>query len=192
MLRNKIGDEHWWAGIRSYYRKYINSHATTDNFQDEMEAACECSLDAFFDQWLYQRGDAVLSGEWHFDDARQYASKCRWTRRETTITRFRFDVEIGLYGADDVLPDIHTMTFSAGKRPTVDPADSKPARVVDRPANRPAGPVDSFGDIEMRKCTGLWPCTALPLLQAFAQDNEFQADFPADEFSSAARRSTKR
>ena len=129
MLRNEVGDEKWWAGIRSYYRKYINSHATTDDFRDEMEAACECSLSAFFDQWLYQRGDAVLNGEWHFDSAGNTV-EVSVTQAGNDNHAFSFDVEIGLYGADDVVPVIHKLPFTDGSGRLSIPRTSKPARVV--------------------------------------------------------------
>ena len=129
MLRNRIGDESWWAGIRSYYRRYINSHATTDDFREEMEAACQCSLEAFFDQWLYQRGDAVLSGEWHFDETSKTV-EVMLTQSDTDSHAFSFDIEIGLFAADDVLPEIHTMNFSAGNGRLTIPRDNKPARIV--------------------------------------------------------------
>ena len=130
MLRNRIGDESWWSGIRSYYRRYINSHATTDDFRREMETACQCNLEAFFDQWLYQRGDAVLGGEWQFDETSKTV-EVSLVQSETDSHAFSFDVEIGLFAADDdVVPQIHTMDFSAGKGQLTIPQNEKPVRVV--------------------------------------------------------------
>ena len=64
MIRNEIGDEAWWAGIRNYYRKYMNSNATTDDFRVEMEGVCNCNLKPLFAQWLYQGGNILMNGEW--------------------------------------------------------------------------------------------------------------------------------
>ena len=94
-----------------------------------MEIACQCKLEAFFDQWLYQRGDAVLGGEWHFDETSKVV-EVSLAQSDIDSHAFSFDVEIGLFAADDVLPEIHTMNFSAGKGQLTVPQDSKPARVV--------------------------------------------------------------
>ena len=38
-LRGIVGDETFWAGIRSYYRAHQDGHATTADFRGEMERA---------------------------------------------------------------------------------------------------------------------------------------------------------
>ncbi|MEJ0034143.1 MAG: M1 family metallopeptidase [Bacteroidota bacterium] len=55
-LRGMMGDDKFWKGVRSYYRKYMNSNATTADFRREMEEASGLDLATFFDQWLYKPG----------------------------------------------------------------------------------------------------------------------------------------
>lgn len=69
MLHGIIGDEAFWKGIRSYYARYRNSNASTDDFRREMEAASGLELSWFFDQWLTRGGHPVVRAQWRYDDA---------------------------------------------------------------------------------------------------------------------------
>ena len=53
MLRKRMGDEAFWAGIREYYATYFNQTATTDDFMRAMELASGLDLEMFAEQWLY-------------------------------------------------------------------------------------------------------------------------------------------
>ncbi len=63
MLCQHVGEEAFHAGIRNYYRRYINDHATTNDFRKEMEQASGQNLKPFFDQCLYQGGNIKLKGK---------------------------------------------------------------------------------------------------------------------------------
>lgn len=69
MLRGVIGDTAFWTGIRDYYRRYQNRHATTADFQRAMEAASGQELGWFFDQWLTRGGMLKLRVGWSYDSA---------------------------------------------------------------------------------------------------------------------------
>jgi len=69
MLRQRMGDERFWAGIRAYYQRYQNASATTADFRAVMEQASGEPLAAFFDQWLYRGGIPRLSVTWTWDAA---------------------------------------------------------------------------------------------------------------------------
>ena len=129
MLRNLIGDEQWWAGIQNYYRKYMNSHASTADFRAEMELACGCDLTQFFEQWLYQGGNIVLDGSWRYDEG---TGSVDVTLRQVQDDGFEFsaDVEIGLYERAGSLPTIHHLALGPkGGRLTI-PVSARPAGVV--------------------------------------------------------------
>lgn len=68
MLREQIGDDNWWQGIQRYYGRYRNATATTADFQREMERACACDLNNFFDYWLRTGSTVVLDGGWFYDE----------------------------------------------------------------------------------------------------------------------------
>ena len=62
MLRERLGDEAFWRGIRLYYARYLNVTASTDDFMRAMEEASGDDLQGFFDQWLRQGGESAGGG----------------------------------------------------------------------------------------------------------------------------------
>jgi aminopeptidase N len=129
MIRNEIGDESWWAGIRNYYRKYMNSHATTDDFRDEMETVCGCNLSPFFDQWLYQGGNILMNGDWHYDDSTN-SVEVVLAQAQNDGFGFSVDVEIGVYTSGDPLLSIHKLPLTGTSGRLSIPLAEKPERVV--------------------------------------------------------------
>jgi aminopeptidase N len=71
MLRRRVGDDAFWSGIREYYRRFRNAHATSDDFRQVMEGASGQALGPFFDQWLRRSGIPRLQGSWRHDARRQ-------------------------------------------------------------------------------------------------------------------------
>jgi aminopeptidase N len=49
MLRELVGDEAFWAGIREYYARHRNGSATTADFRRAMEEASGRDLETFFE-----------------------------------------------------------------------------------------------------------------------------------------------
>lgn len=60
MLRNKIGNDNFWNGIKAYYEDYKYRNASTDDFMEAMQTASGLSLQLFFDQWLRTAGHPIL------------------------------------------------------------------------------------------------------------------------------------
>lgn len=53
LLRNELGDEAFWKGIKHYSQTYDGKSVTTQDFQLVMEQSSGKSLKAFFDKWVY-------------------------------------------------------------------------------------------------------------------------------------------
>ncbi len=53
LLREELGDEAFWKGIRYYSKSYFGKSVTTEDFKLAMEKATGFDLDAFFDTWVY-------------------------------------------------------------------------------------------------------------------------------------------
>jgi aminopeptidase N len=53
MLRRLVGDEMFFAGIRSFYQEWKFKKAGTDDFRTVMEKASSRDLKRFFDTWVY-------------------------------------------------------------------------------------------------------------------------------------------
>ncbi len=64
-LRQKIGDEAFWRGMREYYRRYRDRNASTEDFRQVMEEVSGVELGPFLQQWLDRPGlsEADLSLE---------------------------------------------------------------------------------------------------------------------------------
>lgn len=69
MLRQKMGDDRFWAGIRDYHTRFRDATASTTDFRLAMERASGLDLTAFFQQWLYRGGVPKLEASWHWDAA---------------------------------------------------------------------------------------------------------------------------
>ena len=53
LLRQALGDQQFWSGIRHYTKTYLGRSVTTDDFRRAMEEATGRDLGAFFTEWVY-------------------------------------------------------------------------------------------------------------------------------------------
>lgn len=53
LLREELGEEAFWQGIRSYSKRYFGKSVTTKDFQLAMESSSQRSLEDFFNKWIY-------------------------------------------------------------------------------------------------------------------------------------------
>jgi aminopeptidase N len=53
LLREELGDEAFWKGLKEYTQKYWGKSVTTVDFQKAMEKASARDLSAFFNRWIY-------------------------------------------------------------------------------------------------------------------------------------------
>lgn len=64
MLRRKVGDDNFKAGIRKYYQTYKENNAYTDDLKEVMESVSKMELDDFFKQWIYEAQHPRLKTKW--------------------------------------------------------------------------------------------------------------------------------
>jgi len=67
MLRNKMGDSLFWKSIRTYYKTFAGSNASTKDLQKIFEQVSHQNLETFFDQWLYSPGQPDLAIQWKYN-----------------------------------------------------------------------------------------------------------------------------
>ncbi|MDB4888287.1 MAG: putative family peptidase [Gemmatimonadetes bacterium] len=67
MLHQQMGDSAFFGGIRSYYARYRNGNALSDDLRAELEEASRLDLKPFFDQWLRRPGVAEPTIGWAYD-----------------------------------------------------------------------------------------------------------------------------
>lgn len=109
-LRTLVGDDNFWTGIQSYYRRFMNGNATTDDFRREMEVASGMDLEAFFHQWLNQGGHVILDGSWSYSESE---SVIRIDLSQVQNDGYEFDVpiEFGVYSGGSTVPRIERVQF---------------------------------------------------------------------------------
>jgi aminopeptidase N len=83
MLREILGDEVFFRGIRRYYNLYSGGTALTGDFQRVMESESRRSLQGFFTQWLYRPGWPDYRITWHWNEK---TSQVELTVRQTQET----------------------------------------------------------------------------------------------------------
>jgi aminopeptidase N len=128
MLRGLMGDEAFWAGIRSYYRAHQDGHATTADFRGEMERASGKDLRVFFDQWLTRGGLVRLDGEWrHRADTGMLT--IRLTQRDRARL-FAMPLQVGVYAAGSRTPTLTTVQLSDTSHEFQLEVGQRPGRVV--------------------------------------------------------------
>jgi len=67
MLHQQLGDSAFFGGLRSYYAKYRNGTALSDDLRAELERSSGRSLGQYFDQWLRRPGVATPKIGWAYD-----------------------------------------------------------------------------------------------------------------------------
>lgn len=92
MLRRKLGDETFWQGIRSYYKTFQNSNASTDDFRNSMEEVSRENLEEFFTQWIFTEGHPELKFNWKYKQGKLVLSIDQLQEHHT----FKFPLEIGI------------------------------------------------------------------------------------------------
>jgi len=69
MLRNVVGEQAFFDGLRRYYQRHAGGNVTTRDFQVAMEQASGQSLDWYFQQWVSRPGYPILRVEWTWDES---------------------------------------------------------------------------------------------------------------------------
>jgi aminopeptidase N len=127
MLRQRMGDDRFWTGIRDYYARHRDGSASTDDFRRAMERAADDSLSGFFEQWLYRGGIPRVDGTWTWDArTRQVSVRLRQVQPGAPFA-LALDVGITLPGAE---PRVESLVFRDGLAELTLRADEAPTSVV--------------------------------------------------------------
>lgn len=96
MLREKVGLEAFYTGLRAYMAKYSFGNATTDDFQSIMEGSTGEDLSQFFEQWLHRPLHPVLN----INTSIQEKQKALEIKQVQKGDVFHFDLEVEVIYAD--------------------------------------------------------------------------------------------
>jgi aminopeptidase N len=61
MLRRRLGDDRFWAGLQDFYARYRFRHASWEDLLDALGAAGGEDLSAFHEQWIVRPGAPLLT-----------------------------------------------------------------------------------------------------------------------------------
>ncbi len=68
MLRNELGDENFFRGIRAYYDAHRGGLASTEDLRDNFEKASGRNLKDFFERWVYGTGHPRYELTWQWNN----------------------------------------------------------------------------------------------------------------------------
>jgi aminopeptidase N len=124
MLRNEIGDDAFWKGIREYYIAYQNSNALTADLQRIMEKHAGKSLDMFVEQWLYRSEIPVLRQSWTYENKTGALTITIEQAQRSAIFDFPLEIGIALYGSSEqtiesvrISQKTHKIQIKPGNKP---------------------------------------------------------------------------
>lgn len=126
MLRQEVGDEAFWTGIRTYYLRYRNGNALTSDFRQVMEEVSGKSLDTFFSQWLEEVNLPELAGMWVYNPETKTVSL---TLDQVQPGRlFELALEIALFDGTGK-PEIQTVKINQKSTKISLPVNFKPLKL---------------------------------------------------------------
>ena len=129
MLRGVVGTKNFWDGIRTYYRRYRDSHASVADFRRVMEEVSGQDLSYFFDQWLYKPGTLKYKGTWSFDsNKKQVTIKLNQVQSDGSF--FKMPVQIAVYYPGQAKPQMQTVQADAKSNVFSINVSGEPGKVI--------------------------------------------------------------
>lgn len=107
MLRHKLGDTVFHQVIRTYYNRFKEKNAITDDFKKVAEEISGKNLDQFFTQWLYTGGIPKLDIRWSYLEKEKKISVTVSQLQAAGPFQFPLDIRVGEPGKK-----FQTMTLS--------------------------------------------------------------------------------
>ncbi len=127
MLRHKIGDEHFWNGLREYYQRYRENNCSSADFQRVMQDVSGTDLGEFFEQWLYAPEFPRFAGNWRYESAtKQVVIKLQQTQK---FHKFNVPLEIGLFYEGSPKPIVKQVQVSGASDVFRIPSELVPSKV---------------------------------------------------------------
>jgi aminopeptidase N len=128
MLRDRVGTEAFWKGIRLYYARHMNGTASTADLRRAMEDVSGQDLSWFFAEWLTRSGVPQITGSWTYDAAaKQVVVKVTQTQ---SAEPFRFSLGVGVTSTAGAAPRVTTMQVTSRDATFTIPADTEPTSVA--------------------------------------------------------------
>eukprot|EP00178_Gracilaria_changii_P009016 TRINITY_DN2678_c0_g1_i1.p1 TRINITY_DN2678_c0_g1~~TRINITY_DN2678_c0_g1_i1.p1 ORF type:complete len:890 (-),score=120.19 TRINITY_DN2678_c0_g1_i1:1446-4115(-) len=141
MLRNKLGNDMFWAAVSHYLHKRAWKTVEADDFRRDLEEYTNEQLCSFFDQWFYGKGHPVLEVSFAYDASKGGCATI-------TVKQVQADEKRGI-GFFDITIDVamevssgtwetHTLTMENGAAMAqlVEKVPAKPLQLVVDPEKK--------------------------------------------------------
>lgn len=107
-LRWQVGDSAFFSGLRNYLSDSTIAYgfATVADFKRNMEKACNCNLDYFFEDWYYGKGYPIYTLKWwqNFDEKKIYIYiEQKQTNRVVSFFEAKIPLKLVRVGLSDTL-----------------------------------------------------------------------------------------
>jgi len=127
MLRNELGDEKFFKGLKDYYNSFKYRNASTEDLIDVFERVSGRNLGLFFDQWIFS-GEGIISlktGEMKVEkrNGKYIASvKIEQVQQENRTYNFLLDIKLSGEGRVEqrkarITKKEQTLEFELGFKP---------------------------------------------------------------------------
>jgi len=127
MLRRLVGDEAFWKGVSTYYTRYQNGNALTDDFRRVMEEVSGLPLEGFFRQWVYTPGQPAIKGSWSYATG---VLTVEIQQAQTTGTVYKTALDIGIIADRSAAPRVEAVQLDKAAQTFTIPLDKEPLDVV--------------------------------------------------------------
>ncbi|MFN3840750.1 MAG: M1 family metallopeptidase [Cyclobacteriaceae bacterium] len=133
MLRQEVGDDAFWTGIRTYYNRFQNANALTSDFRQVMEEASGKSLSNFFSQWLEETSLPELNSQWAYNPASKTLTVTIEQAQPGRVFDLSLDLAICPISGE---PAIETVKINQKTTKISLPVDFKPVKLELDPATK--------------------------------------------------------
>lgn len=127
MLRRLVGDEVFWRGVSTYYARYQNGNALTDDFRRVMEEVSGKPLEAFFRQWVFTPGQPAIAGSWAWADG-MLTVEIRQTQPAVTV--YKTALDLGIVVDRATAPRVETVSLDQRTQTFAIKVEKEPVEVV--------------------------------------------------------------
>lgn len=122
MLRNEVGEAKFNSGVSTYYNRFRNQTALSEDFIETMTEVSDHNLDDFFYQWLYRAEIPIIDFSWEYKPRGKEISVSIKQMQEGDP--FTFNLEIQIEDAEGkriekvlVNRNSHNFTFKTNVKP---------------------------------------------------------------------------
>jgi len=128
MLRDVVGTDAFWRGIRLYYREHRDGLASTADLRRAMEEVSHQDLRGFFAQWLNRSGVPQITGSWKYDAGKKQVTAS--VRQTQPGNPYRFPLGIGVTATFGAQPSVRQVEVTNREAIFTIPADAEPSSVT--------------------------------------------------------------